>query len=139
MPVSRWKITTKDRKSLYVGDPGFQLTYQKGTIVIPQNNAPGIFVFDTKTSAELHIKDIESYYIEPKILRVLPIGKAIKLKGFRPTTFDNLTIFRFWEDIAETIKASESQDLLSKYLYNSLTSIERLDGTLIYPAVRVME
>jgi hypothetical protein len=139
MPVSRWKVTTKDRKSLYVKEARFRLAYPKGEIVIPSKSAPGIFVFDTRASAELYIKGGFHYDLEPRILRVLPIGKAIKLKSYRPTFSDNATIFRFWQDISETIKASENQDLLSKHLYNSLTSIERIDGTIIYPAVRVVD
>ena len=139
MPVSRWKVTTKDRKSLYVKEARFRLAYPKGEIVTPSSAAPGIFVFDTRTSAELYIKGGFHYDLEPRILRVLPIGKAIKLKSYRPTFSDNATIFRFWRDISKTIKASGSQDLLSKHLRSSLTSIERLDGTLIYQAVKVMD
>jgi hypothetical protein len=136
MPISRWKVTTKDRKSLYVKDPQFQIRYHKNTIVIPSHNAPGIFVFDTEASAERFVR---GRHPEAKILRVLPMGRAIKLKGFRPTIYDNRTIYRFWKNLPETIKASENQDRLAKHLGYDTCGIERLDGTLIYPAVRVMD
>jgi hypothetical protein len=138
MSVSRWKVTTEDRKSLYVEDKQFQLTYRKGMLVVPSNNAPGVFVFDTKDSAERHIAAGGLYKIEAKILRVLPIGRAIKLKGFRPTAFDNHTIYRFWRNLPDTIKASKHSYLL--YIHLGIeSSVESLDGTLIYPAVKVMD
>jgi hypothetical protein len=134
--ISRWKVTTKDRKSLYVEDPQFQIIYHKNTIVIPSHNAPGIFVFGTKASAERFVR---GRHRSAKILRVLPMGRAIKLKGFRPTDYGNRTIYRFWKSLPETIKASENHDCLAKYLRCGTFGIANLDGTLIYPAVRVMD
>jgi hypothetical protein len=136
MAISRWKVTTKDRRSLYVEDPQFRLTYYKGVLIIPPSSAPGIFVFDTKDSAE---RFAEHELKAVKILRVLPIGRAIKLRGFRPAIFDNHTIYRFWKNLPETIKASKGNGSLAKHLGNPLLSIEYLDGTLIYPAVKVMD
>jgi hypothetical protein len=136
--ISRWKVTTKDRKSLFSDRPGFQLTYPKGKIVVPPITAPGIFVFDTEDSAKQYIKG-NIIDIKPRLLRVLPIGKAIKLRNYRPTHFDCDTIVLFWQNISETIKASKSSDSLAKYLGHSILSIAPLCGTLIYPAVRVMD
>jgi len=77
--ISRWKVTTKDRKSLYVEDPQFQIRYHKNTIVVPSHNAPGIFVFDTEASAErfvgLTVRLHTSSHIslnEPKLGRAVP-------------------------------------------------------------------
>jgi hypothetical protein len=136
MTISRWKVTTRERKSLYVENEQFQLTYRKGMLVVPSNSAPGVFVFDAKDSAERFAKDLRRVV---KILRVLPVGRVIKLKGFRPTVFDNHTIYRFWRNISETIEASRSCELLAEHLGCGLRSIDYLDGTLIYPAVRVMD
>jgi hypothetical protein len=137
MPISRWKVTNQFRNSLHVTLPKYRLHYQKGTIVIPSKSAPGIWVFDTRESAERYVGRFIWHQGFPEILRVLPIGRAIKLKRYRPKSFGLSTIELFWEHLADTIHHSNSALDLQIHLCGS--GITDLDGTLIYPAVRVMD
>jgi hypothetical protein len=133
--ISRWKVTNQFRDSLHVTLPEYRLHYRKDTIVVPSKSAPGIWVFDTRESAAEYARRLKS--LSPKILRVLPIGCAIKLKHYRPNTFGALTIRIFWKDLAKTIRASGHENDLCQLL--SACTAAKLDGTLIYPAVRVMD
>jgi hypothetical protein len=135
MPISRWKVTNGYRNSLFVTYPQYQLHYPKGEIVVPSKSAPGIWVFDTRESAERYAEKFK--YCFPEILRVLPIGRAIKLKRYRPRSFGHITIKAFWNYLAETIRHSDNEINLSMHL--CCAAIANLDGTLIYPAVRVMD
>jgi len=135
MAISRWKVTNGYRNSLFVTCPQYQLHYPRGEIVVPSKSAPGIWVFDTRESAAEYAERHE--YKSPIILRVLPIGRAIKLKRYRPKSFGALTIRIFWKDLAKTIRASNHENDLCQLL--SACTAAKLDGTLIYPAVRVMD
>ena len=117
--------------------PQFELEYLSGTTVVPPKEAPGIFVFDTKSSAEKYAQKFHKMH--PMVLRVIPIGKAIKLKQYRPAACGAMIAKRFWEAITKTIKASSDRGILGMYLQIGQNNIADVDGTLIYPAVRVME
>jgi hypothetical protein len=134
MPISRWKVTDRHRYSLHVLQPKYRLRYPQGAVVVPSRRAPGIWVFDTRDSAEEYAIQFDDS--QPKILRVLPIGRAIRLKRYRPRTFGTSTIEAFWKNLAETIRMSCSERGLEVYLCNP---VAELGGTLIYPAVRVLD
>ena len=105
----------------------------------PPESAPGIWVFDTIDSAKKHVREYAPG--SAKILRVLPIGRATKLKRYRPGSCDPETIETFWCYLAATIRHSDSKKALSMHLYGYVIAdaIAKLDGTLIYPAVKVMD
>lgn len=133
MAISRYKVVERGRNSFCAKKP-WAVKYEKGKIVKGRNGT-GVFVFETLDDAKRYN---EKFCNAGTIIRVLPIGRGFKPK-FRPANFANDTIKRFWADINITKRGCRNKLELANILRIHFMQVEDNDGTIIYPAVRVME
>ena len=134
MAISRYKVVTPNRESFFANRT-WSIRYDKGSTVIGRNGT-GVFVFETRDDAEKYSSRFS--FRAGKIIRVIPIGKGFKPK-YRPTCYSDNVIEKFWEDINSTKRGCNDRSRLANILRIAQHQITSNDGTIIYPAVRVME
>ena len=119
----RWKIVKKyERGSCYLPkNCKYFKTYKKGIIVKATRGTLGIFVFKTKKFAEDFIIDYLASNSQFQILKVKSIGK-----GRSPKL------------IANFIFLLASQDI-NMFYEEGILAIPPPDGTICYPAVKVLD
>jgi len=96
----------------------YRRMYSRGTIVITEKETLGIFVFQTRKQAEIFISN--SYLTRLRIIRVSPIGRG---------------------KTVDAICYSVSSNALDAF-YEKLYSFDKIEpppGTILYPAVEVLE
>lgn len=142
MAISRYKLVNGDRSSVFIKDHRWKLYYLKGKIVQPQQKNSLIFTFDTYENAKkfmIEHKMERTISQDSFIIRVLPIGKGIKPK-LRPTTWHY--IHRFWNNWPNILKSINNHNLSGSHSHYFNFEFEEYipnDGTILYPAVKVME
>lgn len=150
----RYKVVNQYRKSVFVDTLSRILRYDKGNIVKAHPDSLGIFVFKRK-------KDAEKFCQSPSIghnrliLRVETIGKGRSLP-IRPTTFGVYDIIRIEKQKKRFLKINQRFKKLDiiidfckyfngyrekdKVILNNLDGLKVLnDGTMVYPAVKVID
>jgi len=141
MPI-RYKVVNLNRYSCFVNSSRYSLRYLKGSIVKAPKHTLGIFCFEKREYAEDFVKQARKSKYIFKIVKVETIGRGRKLL-VRPTVFCNNFINILSEDkkiflryMKEGIESLRTKISVPVHKNNFKFSY---DGTMVYPAVKVLE
>ena len=126
MPI-RWKVVTKERGSVIIHTPGYELHYKKGTRVKAHENTIGIAVFEAKEQAE----EMRNFGLDRLTLKVNAIGRGVRPKTWIPR--GNCS-YQLDESVAAIKRLG-----LAKFLKHYDCGWRVPKGTLLYREIEVLE
>lgn len=119
----RYKVLRGNNEVSSFAQDSFRLIYKKGTVVKAIAGSLGIFVFKRKKDAEEWIRTCVDRKTWASIIkRVIPIGRGKQVMRICAGTEDHVLLKYYLEDH-----------------YKNFNYMFPPDGTIVYPAVRVID